>query len=296
MKLTRNQFNVLSRLAVQPGDLRQGQRKRTGDTFPEAFGETAQELAEAGLLVDGRITNAGVEALEPYRVKRAVFLAAGIGSRMASITINTPKPLIRVHGKRLIDRSIEACLEAGIEEIYIVRGYLAEQFDQLLGQYPMIRFVENPFYDEANNISSALVARNLLENAYVLESDLLIRNSKIIQKYQYTSNFLAFPKKHSDDWFFKVRDGIIVEETFGGEDGWQMVGISYWNEAAGRSLSKDIPDAYGEPGGKDKYWEHVPLVLRRTHYSVEVRECAEEDVAEIDTLEELRAIDPSYNV
>ena len=89
-----------------------------------------------------------MSALEPYRAKRAIFIAAGFGSRMVPITFNTPKPLVRVHGQRIIDGLIDACLEAGINEIYIVRGYLAEQFDQLLYKYPMIRFLENPVYNE----------------------------------------------------------------------------------------------------------------------------------------------------
>ena len=73
-------------------------------------------------------------------------------------------------------------------------GYLAEQFDQLLYKYPMIRFLENPVYNEANNISSAMVARYMLSNAYVFEADLLISNPKIITKYHYTSDFLAIKR------------------------------------------------------------------------------------------------------
>ena len=88
---------------------------------------------------------------------------AGLGGvRLVPITLNTPKPLVRVNGVRIIDRLIDACHAAGIEEIYIVRGYLAELFDQLLYKYPNIRFLENPKYTEANNIGSALIALELL--------------------------------------------------------------------------------------------------------------------------------------
>ena len=79
---------------------------------------------------------------------------------------------------------LDAFLEAGISDIYIVRGYLPEQFDQLLYKYPMIKFMENPIYNESNNISSAMVARYMLSNAYVFEADLLISNSKLIKRYQ----------------------------------------------------------------------------------------------------------------
>ncbi len=73
------------------------------------------ELAERGFVESGLITEAGLAALEPYRVKRVVFIAAGFGSRMVPITLNTPKPLVRVHGKRIIDSLLDAVVAAGIE-------------------------------------------------------------------------------------------------------------------------------------------------------------------------------------
>lgn len=246
----------------------------------------------------GEATDAELTALEPYRAQRVVFIAAGFGSRMVPITLNTPKPLVRVHGQRIIDGLLDACLAAGIEEIYIVRGYLAEQFDQLLYKYPMIHFIENPLYNEANNISSALLARYLLSNAYVFEADLLIANPEIITKYHYTSDFLAIPTQHTDDWCFRVEDGAIQEECVGGEgdDIWQMVGISYWNTEDGHRLAEDIQQTYAQPGGKEQYWEQVPLVHCKDHYKVAVRECKAEDIVEIDTFEELKIIDQTYSV
>ena len=100
--------------------------------------KTVQSLTEDGLMANGKITPAGIEALEPYRVKRAVFLAAGFGSRMVPLTFNTPKPLVRVHGTRMIDTLLDAVVAAGIPEIVVVRGYLSEQFDQLLYKYPNV--------------------------------------------------------------------------------------------------------------------------------------------------------------
>ena len=298
MELTRKQFDVLETLATNRSFLTQRDlEKLTGHSLG-TINRVIKELAEQGFVADGSITNDGVNALEPYRAKRAVFIAAGFGTRLVPITFNTPKPLVRVHGARIIDRLIDACLGAGINEIYIVRGYLGELFDQLLYKYPMIKFLENPVYNEANNISSSLVARYLLSNAYVFEADLLISNPGIIKKYHYTSDFLAIKKERSDDWCFRVKDGIIVEQKVGGEgdDIWQMVGISYWNEVDGHKLSQDIADVYASPGGKERYWEQVPLNYRKEHYAVEVRECHDEDIVEIDTFKELKAIDKTYDV
>lgn len=258
--------------------------------------DVVRDLEQLGYLSAGQATPAGLAVMQPYRVKRAVFLAAGFGSRLAPITFNTPKPLVRVHGRRIIDSLLDACLAAGIQEIYIVRGYLAEQFDQLLYHYPTLHFLENPVYNETNNISSAMCARHLLSNAYVLEADLVLSTPQLIRPYQYRSNFLAIPKARTDDWCFDVSGGIIKEEKIGGQDCWQMVGISYWNEADGQQLSHDLKEVYEQPGGRERYWEQTPLVFCREHYQVEVRACREEDVTEIDTLRELKAFDRSYDI
>lgn len=296
MELSRKQFDILEVLATASAARSQRElEKETGYSLG-TINKTVKELTERGWIADGRITNAGIAALEPYRAKRAIFIAAGFGSRLVPITFNTPKPLVRVHGKRIIDTLLDACLEAGINEIYLVRGYLAEQFDQLLYKYPMIKFLENPIYNEANNISSSLVARYMLSNAYVFEADLLISNPKIIKKYHYTSDFLAIRKERTDDWCFEVENGVIVQQKVGGENCWQMVGISYWSEADGHRLSQDIADVYAMPGGKERYWEQVPLHYRKENYRVEIAECFDEDIVEIDTFRELKAIDKTYDV
>jgi len=296
MSLTEKQFRILSAMALSNERLSQRQMEEKTGCSLGSVNKTVKELTELGYVDDCAISPAGLSALEPYRAKRAVFIAAGFGSRLVPITLNTPKPLVRVNGKRIIDTLIDACLAAGINEIYIVRGYLAEQFDQLLYKYPMIKFLENPIYNEANNVSSSLVARYLLSNAYVFEADLLLSNPAIITKYHYTSDFLAIKKNRTDDFCFEVKDGIIVEEKVGGLDCWQMVGISYWDEADGHKLSQHIKEAFEMPGGKERYWEQVPLVYRKENYCVEVMECFDEDIVEIDTFRELKAIDKTYDV
>lgn len=294
--LTRKEFDVLEALAEAGRALSQrGLEKQTGFSLA-TVNRTVKDLSNRGLVKDGAITEAGLEALEPYRVRRAVFIAAGFGSRLVPITLNTPKPLVRVNGKRIIDGLLDACLAIGISEIYIVRGYLAEQFELLKMKYPTVQFLENPLYNEANNVSSALVARFLLQNAYVLEADLLLSNPSILKKYHYSSEFMGIPIERSDDWCFVVKDGRIVEQKIGGLNCHQMVGISYWNGADGARLADDIAMAYEEPGGKELYWEQVPLKVFKDKYEVGICECSAEDIVEIDTFRELKAIDKAYDV
>ena len=254
-----------------------------------------KELSDRLFCKNGAFTDEGLEALEAYRVKRAVFIAAGFGSRMVPITFNTPKPLVRVHGTRIIDTLLDAVTEAEIPEIVIVRGYLGEQFDQLKYKYPQIKFAENPVYNEANNISSAVCVRYLMQNAYVLEADLVLHNKRLIRKYEYETNFLGIPVKRTDDWCLVTDDdGIIVEEKVGGLNCHQMVGISYWNAEDGKRLANDLDEVYRSPGGKERYWEQVPMVYKKENYQVHIRECSFNDVTEIDTFGELKAIDSLY--
>ena len=92
------------------------------------------------------------------------------------ITLNTPKPLVLVNGKKIIETLLDAVVKAEIPEIIIVTGYLNEQFEILLKKYPNIKFIYNKKYNEANNISSAYLVRDKFSNSYVLESDLYLYN------------------------------------------------------------------------------------------------------------------------
>lgn len=297
MELNRKQFDVLSTLALENERMSQRQLEEKCGHSLGTINKILKEFTEEGLVVDGEITPKGFDTLEPYRAKRAIFIAAGFGSRLVPITLNTPKPLVRVNGTRIIDTLLDAVLKAGITEIYIVRGYLAEQFDQLLYKYPMIKFLENPSYNEANNISSAMVARYLMQDAYVFESDLLITNPDIITKYHYHSDVLGIWKDRTDDWCLDVdKYGNVKEEKVGGYNTYQMVGIYYFNSADGSKLSEHISTAFMAPGGKERYWETVPNQVYKGQYKIQVRPCKDEDIVEIDTFRELVAIDKSYAI
>lgn len=296
VSLTKKEFDVL--VASVESDTILSQRDLetiTGHSLA-TINRTVKDLIDKGLYADSSITNNGINILESYKAKKAIFIAAGFGSRLVPVTLNTPKPLVRINGKRLIDGLIDAVLALGINDITIVRGYLGEQFDQLLYKYPMIKLLENPLYNEANNISSIMCARFNLENAYVLESDLLIKNPNILKKYHYCSDYLCSYQDRTDDWCFTVKDNTILEEKVGGIGCYQMKGISYWNASDGKKLSDHLKQAYEAPGGKELYWEQVPLVKFHDEYHVEICECKEDDIIEIDTYNELKNIDKTYNV
>lgn len=296
MKLSINLFEILVTIEREKNRLSQREISKLTNLSLGTVNSSISELEKLEYIDNNKITKKGLEALEPYRVKRAIFLAAGFGSRLVPITLNTPKPLIKVHGKRMIETLLDAVTKAEIPEIIIVRGYLGEQFEVLLHKYPNIKFVNNELYNEANNISSAYVVKNLFENAYVLESDLVLSNEHLIRKYEYSSNFLGIPVDVTDDWCVETKNGIITKEKIGGTNCYQMIGISYYDKEDGEKLKKDIDEVFNSPGGKEKYWEQVQLVERKNNYKIAIRKCQKEDIIEIDTFNELKKLDKTYDV
>ena len=292
--LTRKQFDILDVLINSQKKVSQRElAERTGFSLG-TVNSVLKELGELSFVESNLITQKGIEVMQTYRVKRAVIIAAGFGARMVPITLNTPKPLVRVKGNRIIDSCLDALKEAEINEIYIIRGYLSEQFDQLLYKYPTIKFIENPMYNEANNLSSIVCAGDLLQNSYIIEADILIYNKHLIKKYQYCSNYLGVPVKRTDDWCVKLSGGHVVKMSIGGENCYQMVGISYWTPEDGKKLYIDARAVFNSPGGKERFWDQVPLEYCMKNYIVEVRQCSFDDYREIDTFNELKQIDESY--
>ena len=240
-----------------------------------------------------KITGKGLEALEPYRVKKAVVMAAGFGSRMMPATADRPKPLVTVNGVRILDTLLDALVAVGIQDITVVRGYKKERFDEILEKYPFIKFIDNDRYDKENNISSAILALDEIDDCYLCEADLYITNPKIITKYQFASNILGSYSLETDDWSFQLDNaGHIINYRKGNTYCWNYYGISYWTKEDSAQLRKDWCELYET--NKDVFWEEVTLILRKENYGVEIRQCDKSDIMEIDNYYELAQLDPSY--
>ena len=103
---------------------------------------------------------------------RAILMAAGMGTRLRPLTVNTPKSLIEVNGMSLLERQIINLKEVGIDEIIVLTGYLHEKFDDLVKKYNLIKVI-NDKYDVYNNIYTMYLVREYLEDAYVIDADQL---------------------------------------------------------------------------------------------------------------------------
>ena len=231
-----------------------------------------------------------------YRVERAIIMAAGLGNRMKPVTLYTPKPLISVNGTRMIDSVIQALHSNGINEIYVVVGYLKEQFKDLTERYDGITLIDNPYYDKCNNIASLFVARDYIKNAIILDADQLIINKSALRpEFEMSGYNGVFVDGHTDEWLMQTEGGRVVScSRTGGSRGWQLFSVSRWNEEDGALLKKHLELEFLERKNTGVYWDDIPMFLHRDEYNLGVFEMQIGDVVEIDTVNELCDIDSSY--
>lgn len=228
-------------------------------------------------------------------VKTAVIMAAGLGSRLRPVTLETPKPLIKIQGKMIIETIIEALYSKGIEDIYVIRGYMSEKFDILLEKYPDLHMLNNLSYDLGNNILSACLAGNLISNAFVMPADIWINNPDVFNPHQSCSNVLGYKIDETDDWCIETDDsGKILRLSPGGKNCYKDTGIFYWNSEDGITLSKFINQICSDKKNWERYWSSVPFKSHKQYFSSYIRECSKDDVIEIDTLDELISLDSNY--
>ncbi len=231
------------------------------------------------------------------KVKRAIIMAAGYGTRLRPITLSTPKPLIKVNGIRMIESVIEALLKNDIREIYVVTGYLAEKFDFLEEKYSEVTLIYNPYYSKYNNISSLYVARDHLKDVIILDGDQIIKNDKILDpNFEKSGYNCVWSEEHTDEWLLQVEKNTIVScSRNGGEKGWRLYSISRWSQEDGQKLKADLEYQFEVEKNYDIYWDDVALFCSPQNYDLGIREMNLDDVIEIDTIDELKLVDKSYD-
>lgn len=231
-----------------------------------------------------------------HKVKRAIIMAAGTGTRMQPVTLTTPKPMIEVNGKRMIDSVIDALHQNGITEIYVVVGYLKEKFAPLTQKYPGVTLIENPYYDTCNNISSLYVAREYLKDVIILDGDQIIYNPEILSPDFVRSGYNAiWTDNHTDEWVLTVENDIVTHcSRVGGEKGWQLFSVSRWSEEDGLRLKGHLETEFEEKQNRQIYWDDVAIFCYPNEYELGIRPMNQGDILEIDAIGELAQIDAKY--
>jgi len=97
---------------------------------------------------------------------RGIILAAGKGSRLNGTIGDKPKCLLRVGGRTLVERQIDALRSVGIDDVVVVVGCQADHVRRVCG--PRITYIENSVFAQTNSLYSLWMARPLLYDGFVV--------------------------------------------------------------------------------------------------------------------------------
>ena len=226
------------------------------------------------------------------KVDNAIIMAAGTASRFAPLSYEKPKALIEVRGEVLIERQIRQLREAGIEEVVVVTGYKAEQFEYLKDKYGVV-LINNPYYLTRNNNSSIYAAREYIKNSYICSSDNYFITNPFESDVDESYYAAVYIEGETGEWCISEDDGWIKNVKVGGQDSWVMLGHVFWSESFSRSFLHILEDEYEWPETADKLWETI-YIEHINELPMKIRKYPADFIFEFDTLDELREFDTSY--
>ena len=216
----------------------------------------------------------------------AIILAAGLGSRLREITKRKHKALIKVKDIPNIERTILYLKEAGIDEIYIVTGYLSSQFEYLTYQYGC-KLIKNNKYREYNNIYSFYLASKYLCDSYVIDSDVVLFKNIFLDKPVFSTYYTIIrPESDEFEWNPILNEtSIVTDIIISSRHLPSLLGVSFWNQGDSKKILAELKKYNNLDILKNSklYWDNIPMSLLDS-MEVRVRELSISEAYEMDNI------------
>ena len=278
--------DILNNLIKEPFINQRILAAQTGHSLGIVNRSIKELISEGYLDEEIRPTEKALREAKEKAPKNAIILAAGFGMRMVPINTETPKGLLEIKGERLIERTIRQLHEVGITEIYVVVGFMKEQYEYLIDEYG-VDLIVAPDYASKNNLHSLKTAADHLSNSYIIPCDIWCEKNPYSRNELYSWYMVS--DMVDDDSTVRVnrkQELVVQKEQAGGN---AMIGICYLLEAEAAIVRERLEELGRDSRYDGAFWEET--LYRKDRMIVTARVVHAADVVEINTYEQLREID-----
>lgn len=278
--------DVLNNLIKEPFINQRILAAQTGHSLGIVNRSIKELISEGYLDEEIRPTEKALREAKEKAPKNAIILAAGFGMRMVPINTETPKGLLEIKGERLIERTIRQLHEVGITEIYVVVGFMKEQYEYLIDEYG-VDLIVAPDYATKNNLHSLKTAADHLSNSYIIPCDIWCEKNPYSRNELYSWYMVS--NLVDDDSTVRVnrkQELVVQKEQAGGN---AMIGICYLLEAEAEIVRERLEELGRDSRYDGAFWEET--LYQKDRMIVTARVVHAADAVEINTYEQLREID-----
>ena len=278
--------DILNNLIKEPFINQRILAAQTGHSLGIVNRSIKELISEGYLDEEIRPTEKALREAKEKAPKNAIILAAGFGMRMVPINTETPKGLLEIKGERLIERTIRQLHEVGITEIYVVVGFMKEQYEYLIDEYG-VDLIVAPDYATKNNLHSLKTAADHLSNSYIIPCDIWCEKNPYSRNELYSWYMVS--DLVDDDSTVRVnrkQELVVQKEQAGGN---AMIGICYLLEAEAEIVRERLEELGRDSRYDGAFWEET--LYQKDRMIVTARVVHAADAVEINTYEQLREID-----
>ena len=278
--------DILNNLIKEPFINQRILAAQTGHSLGIVNRSIKELISEGYLDEEIRPTEKALREAKEKAPKNAIILAAGFGMRMVPINTETPKGLLEIKGERLIERTIRQLHEVGITEIYVVVGFMKEQYEYLIDEYG-VDLIVAPDYATKNNLHSLKTAADHLSNSYIIPCDIWCEKNPYSRNELYSWYMVS--DLVDDDSTVRVnrkQELVVQKEQAGGN---AMIGICYLLETEAEIVRERLEELGRDSRYDGAFWEET--LYQKDRMIVTARVVHAADAVEINTYEQLREID-----